>query len=47
VQLLQIFFHTEAKELDETVVDFLILNKYQNEHEINWKDWKNKQITAE
>lgn len=47
VQLLQIFFHTEAKELDEAVVDFLILNKYQNEHEINWKDWKNKQITAE
>jgi hypothetical protein len=45
--LLQIFFNSESKELDEEIVDFLILNRYRSEQEINWKDWKNKNITVD
>lgn len=45
VQLLQIFFHNDHKDLEEKIVDFLILNKYQHEHEVNWKDWKSKDAT--
>ncbi len=47
VTLLQIFFHAESKQLDQLIVEFFIQNKYQSEHDINWKDMKNKDISPE
>jgi hypothetical protein len=47
VTFLQIFFHAEGKELDELIVEFFIVHKFQSEHEINWKEWKNKDISSE
>jgi hypothetical protein len=47
VTLLQIFFHAEGKELDELIVEFFIVHKFQSEHEINWKEWEGKENSAE